>query len=162
MRTEPNQDPSPDNLTSPGIQGIPPPQHGMRLASAVLYVFDLRQSVEFYRDLLGLEVAVSAADAALLVSGEGSQLYVRSVGRHAPHATGGIGTPCLMWTAPNETALHRCERMLEARHAHISTHEDAGFTWVEGRDPSGIPLLVTYPGPEQVARTQIITRVYAW
>jgi len=37
-----------------------------------------------------------------------------------------------------------------------------GFVWVEGRDPSGVPVVITYPGPEESARNAIISRVYSW
>ncbi|CAM5370988.1 hypothetical protein SALBM135S_08571 [Streptomyces alboniger] len=147
----------PDPTRSTSVQS-----EGMRLASAVVYVFDLDRSVRFYRELLGLQVTVAMGEAALLVGESGSQLYLRSVGPHAPHATGGIGIQCLMWTASSRAALHRCEEALKDCDAHITTRRAAGFTWVEGRDPNGIPVHVTYPGPEQVARTEIITRIYSW
>ena len=34
--------------------------------------------------------------------------------------------------------------------------------WVEGRDPSGVPVAVTYPGPDEDARNAITSRVYTW
>ncbi|QMU74009.1 VOC family protein [Streptacidiphilus sp. P02-A3a] len=128
----------------------------------MLYVFDLDESVGFYRELLGLEVTVANPTAALLVGGDGSQLYLRSVGPRAPHQTGGIGVQCSVWTAPSEAELKRCEQVLKRLNAHTTTHVAEGFSWVEGRDPNGVPVMVSHPGPGQAIRNQIISRIYAW
>ncbi|QMU80417.1 VOC family protein [Streptacidiphilus sp. PB12-B1b] len=128
----------------------------------MLYVFDLAQSVAFYRELLGMAVTVENASAALLVGADGSQLYLRSVGPRAPHTIGGIGIQCSVWTAPSEAALKRCERVLKELNAHTTTHVAEGFSWVEGRDPNGVPVMVSHPGPGQAIRHQIISRIYAW
>ncbi|RAG83325.1 hypothetical protein DN069_22655 [Streptacidiphilus pinicola] len=134
----------------------------MRLASVVLNVFDLQEAVSFYRELLGLEVSADTSTAALLVSADGSQLYLRSLSGHASHETGGIGVHCVLWTAPSPAELRHCEQVLKDRHAHTDTQEEAdGFVWVQGRDPSGVTVVVTHPGPDQVARTRIISRIYA-
>lgn len=135
---------------------------GCRLASVVLNVFDLEDSVRFYRDLLGLEISHRTDTAALLISGEGSELYLRSLGPHAGHTTGGVGVHCVMWTAPSAEELRRCEQVLKDRRAHITSQAAEGFLWVEGRDPSGTTVVVTHPGPEEAVRRGIIIQVYAW
>ena len=135
---------------------------GMRLASVVLNVFDLELSTGFYSRLLGLEVRLGTATAALLVGADGSQLYLRSLGRQASHMSAGIGFHCALWTASNEGELRRAERFLKARDAHTATEAADGFVWVEGRDPSSVPVVITHPGPDESARNAIISRVYAW
>ena len=135
---------------------------GMRLTSVVLYVFELKRSVSFYQELLGLEVTVENPTAALLVGADGSQLYLRAVGPRAPHPTGAIGVQCSVWTAPSEAELNRCEQVLKRLNAHTTTHVAEGFSWVEGRDPNGVPVMVSHPGPGQAIRNQIISRIYAW
>jgi catechol 2,3-dioxygenase-like lactoylglutathione lyase family enzyme len=45
-----------------------------------MFVHDLDSSVSFYRELLGMTVTVADNTAALLVSADGFQLYVRSMG----------------------------------------------------------------------------------
>jgi len=135
---------------------------GMRLASVVVNVFDLELSTGFYSGLLDLEVTLCATTAALLVGADGSQLYLRSRGRQAPHMPAGIGVHCALWTASSEGELRRAERFLKARDAHTASHSADGFVWVEGRDPSGIPVVITYPGPDESARNAIISRVYSW
>jgi catechol 2,3-dioxygenase-like lactoylglutathione lyase family enzyme len=149
-------DPEPSDA-SPAASG-----EGLRLTSVVLYVFDLERSVAFYRELLGLTVSVENPSAALLTGADGSQLYLRSVGPHATHTIGGIGIQCSVWTAPSEADLKRCERVLKEFNAHTTTHVAEGFSWVEGRDPNGVPVMVSHPGPGQAIRHQIISRIYAW
>ncbi|WP_327233922.1 VOC family protein [Streptomyces sp. NBC_01317] len=135
----------------------------MKLASCVLYVFDLDESASFYRDLLGLEVSLRTTTAALMVDGSsGCQLYLRALGSNAPHTLGGIGLQCMIWTAADAEELRRCEEVLRKRDAHVTTGHAEGFDWVEGRDPSDVPVMVSHPGPDEVPRQEIITRIYAW
>ena len=63
----------------------------LRLASAVMFVRELERSVRFYRELLALEVTVQDKEAALLVSPDGFQLYLRSMGPRAPRPLGNVG-----------------------------------------------------------------------
>ena len=139
-----------------------PPLRGARLASAVMFVADLEVSVAFYRELLGMEATIRSDSAALLVSADGFQLYLRAMSRNAQHALGSIGVQYVIWTAANDEDLRRCERFLNARSAHVRTHAADGFTLVEGRDPNGVPFVITYPGPDQAARHEIMSRIYAW
>ncbi len=133
----------------------------MRLASVVLNVFDLQASVSFYRDLLGLQTTADESTAALLVGADGSQLFLRALGSHAAHVTEGVGIHSVFWTAPSPMELRRCEQVLKDRHAYVGTYESDGFVWVEGRDPSGVTVAVSHPGPDQVPRNHIVTHVYA-
>lgn len=134
----------------------------VRLASAVMFVHDLDASVAFYRELLRMEVTVRRDSAALLVGRAGFQLYLRSMGPSAQHALGGVGVQYVIWTAPDHEDLLRCEHLLKDAHAHVGTQTADGFTLVEGRDPSGVPVVVTYPGPDQAVRHEIMSRIYAW
>lgn len=133
---------------------------GPRLASVVMFVNDHDASADFYRELLNMKVTVRTATAALLVGPGGFQVYVRAVGPRAPHPVGYIGPQYVIWTADGPEDFQRCVRVLEARSEHVHTREGNGFTVVEGRDPSGLPVLVAYPGPDEVARLEIISRYY--
>lgn len=133
-----------------------------RLASTVMFVRDLDSSVGFYRELLGMEVTVSSNSAALLVSTGGFQLYLRSMGQNTQHALGGVGVQYVIWTASDLADLHRCERFLKDTSAHVRTRAADGFTLVEGREPRGAPVVMTYPGPDQAVRCEIMSRIYAW
>jgi catechol 2,3-dioxygenase-like lactoylglutathione lyase family enzyme len=134
----------------------------LRLASAVMFVRELERSVSFYRELLALEVAVSDNTAALLVSPEGFQLYLRSMGPGAHHPLGQVGIQYLIWTADGEADLRRCEQVLRAWSGYVTRQTVDGFTVVEGRGPDGVPVLVTYPGPDEVPRHQLRRRIYQW
>ncbi|WP_405571770.1 VOC family protein [Streptomyces sp. NBC_01167] len=134
----------------------------MKLASVALYVVDLDGSVSFYHDLLGLDVSILTSTGALMVNASGSQLYLRSLSDKAAHTTGGIGFQCMIWTAPSASALQHCEDVLKERDAHTATGRAEGFTWVEGRDPSGVPVMVSFPGPDRTVRQEIISRIYSW
>lgn len=134
----------------------------LKLASAVMFVQSLDRSVDFYRELLALDVTVQNNTAALLVSPDGYQLYLRSMGAGAAHPLGNIGVQYLIWTADGEDDLRRCEGVLRAHSAHVSSQTVDGFTIVEGRGPDDVPVVVTYPGPDKVPRTEILSRIYEW
>lgn len=133
---------------------------GPRLASVVVFVYDHDAAADFYGELLNMEVTVRTATAALLVSRNGFQVYLRAVGPHAFHPSGHVGAQYVIWTADGPDDFQRCERVLRARSARVDTREAEGFTLIEGRDPSGLPVLVAYPGPDEVARLEIISRYY--
>ncbi|GAA0649792.1 hypothetical protein GCM10009535_29750 [Streptomyces thermocarboxydovorans] len=133
---------------------------GPRLASVVVFVHDHDTSADFYAELLKMEVTVRTASAALLVSRNGFQVYLRSVGPNALHPVGHVGAQYVIWTADGPEDFQRCESVLRARSDRFDTREGEGFTLIEGRDPSGLPVLVAYPGPDEVARLEIISRYY--
>ncbi len=140
----------------------PPAVGSARLTSAVMFVNDLELSVTFYREILGMEVTIRSVSAALLVSADAFQLYLREMGHNPQHALGSIGVQYVIWTAAGDEDLRRCERFLKDRSAHVCTTAGDGFTLVEGRDPSGMPFVITYPGPDQAVRHEIMSRIYVW
>ena len=132
------------------------------LASAVMFVADLDRSVDFYRELLGLEATTRDDDAALLVSPDGYQLYLRTMGERALLFSGTIGIQYLIWTAESEEDLDRCERVLKEHSPRVTSTTTDGFRVVEGRGPDGVPVVVTFPGPAQAPRSEILKRIYVW
>ena len=136
--------------------------HGARLGSAVMFVQNLDRSVSFYTEVLALEVADRSPTAALLVSGGGAQLILRSMGGGAVHALGGVGVQYVVWTAADEADLDRCERVLKKLSAHRETRTGGPATAVEGRDPDDIVVLVTYPGPDRLPLHELPVRIYGW
>jgi hypothetical protein len=105
-----------------------------------------------------MEVTVRTATAALLVGRNGFQMCLRAVGSRAHHPSGHVGAQYVIWTADGPDDFQRCERVLRARFDRVDAREAEGFTLIEGRDPSGLPVLVAYPGPDEVARLEIISR----
>ncbi len=134
----------------------------LRLATAVMFVTELERSVAFYRELLGWAVTVRDNTAALLVGPDGFQLYLRSMGKNAQHPLGHVGIQYLIWTAEDEADLRRCERILRAQSRQVSSQDGDGFSLVEGRGPDNVPVLVTFPGPDQAPRHLIMQRIYEW
>ena len=150
----------PDDAAAPDLAeaGLP----SLSLASAVMFVTELDRAVAFYADLLTWTVAVHAVDAALLTCPDGFQLYLRRRGPRAPHGLGRIGVQYLIWTAPSESDLARCERVLRRRSAQVTRSTLDGFTVIEGRDPDNSPVLIAYPGPQEAPRHQLMQRIYQW
>jgi len=135
---------------------------GARLDSVVMFVQQLDRSVTFYQEVLALEVADRSSTAALLISAHGSQLILRAMGSNAPHALGSVGLQYVIWTAGGQDDLSRCEQALKGHSAHTETRSCEGVTAVEGRDPDGITVIVTYPGPDQVPLHELPVRIYGW
>lgn len=140
--------------------GTGPDTGGPCLASVVVFVRDHDVSADFFQELLKMEVTVRTDTAALLV-GRGFQVYLCAVGRRAAHPSGHVGAQYVIWTADGPDDFKRCERVLRARSDRVSTLHGEGFTVIEGWDPSGLPVLVAYPGPDEVARLEIIARYCA-
>ena len=137
-------------------------QASLSLTSAVMFVSDLDRSVAFYAELLAWTIAVHELDAVLLACPHGGQLYLRRRGPRAPHSLGHIGVQYLIWTAPSESELDRCERVLTEQSGQVTRSTLDGFTIVEGRGPDNAPILIAYPGPQEAPRHQVMQRIYRW
>jgi catechol 2,3-dioxygenase-like lactoylglutathione lyase family enzyme len=135
---------------------------GARLSSAVIFVHNLDRSVDFYMDVLGLEVADRSTTAALLNNAAGTQLVLRAMGPGVSRALGAVGVQYVVWTAADSEDLERCERTLRGRAAHQETRGSDGVTVVEGRDPDDLRVVITYPGPEVIPLHRIPPRIYGW
>jgi catechol 2,3-dioxygenase-like lactoylglutathione lyase family enzyme len=134
----------------------------LSLASAVMFVSDLDRAVAFYAELLAWTIAVHDVDAALLTCSDGFQLYLRRRGPRAPHVLGHIGVQYLIWTAPSENDLDRCERVLRQQSGQVTRSTLDGFTVIEGRGPDHAPILIAYPGPQEAPRHRVMQRIYRW
>jgi catechol 2,3-dioxygenase-like lactoylglutathione lyase family enzyme len=132
------------------------------LSSIVVFVTDLARSIDFYSEFLGAGPTLRNESAALLVTPDGSQLYLRDIGPKAEHALGAVGPQYPLWSAESRAQLDRCEAFLRSRSDCVTVTEQAGFRLVEGRDPDDEPVVVTYPGPDKLPRLEIIDRIYAW
>jgi catechol 2,3-dioxygenase-like lactoylglutathione lyase family enzyme len=135
---------------------------GARLSSVVMFVHDLDRSVKFYTGILGLEVADRSPTAALLNNAEGTQLVLRAMGPGADRALGSVGVQYVVWTAAGKEELERCEQVLREHGAHRETRVHGEVSVVEGRDPDGIVLMITYPGPDEVPLHELPPRIYGW
>lgn len=133
--------------------------HQLRLASVVIFVDDLARSVDFYSKLFLLAPSVRNNTSALLVGPAGNQLYLTAVGDKATHAIDGIGYQYVIWTADDDE-LKRCEGVRREQSDQVTLTDEEGFRILEGRDPDGLPVLISYSGPDRVPRREIIDRIY--
>ncbi|WP_338069499.1 VOC family protein [Specibacter cremeus] len=127
-----------------------------------MFVAELDRSVAFYREFLRWEVTLHNDSVALLVGPAGYQLYLRAMGTRAQHPEGNIGVQYLIWTAADEDDLDRCERVLRTHSAQVFRRAAEGFSLVEGLGPDDVAVMVTYPGPAQAPRHEILQRIYRW
>jgi CBS domain-containing protein len=131
----------------------------MRLASAVVWVSDLTRSMDFYQSLLQYAVTVTEPDAVLLAGPSGSQLYLHQTGGEPDMRPGGAGLRWVVWTAGGMADLDRCTELLKNRGVLVRRDVSEGINRLEGRDPDGQTVIVTYPGPERAPRCLIPERI---
>lgn len=133
-----------------------------RLSLAVIFVRDLDASVSFYGDVLGLTTVDRDPTAALLGSATRSTLILRSMGQDATSAPGSTGVQYVLWAADEEKDLDHAEQTLKARSSYVETRRSQEYAVVEGRDPDGLPVMIAYPGPDQLPLRTLPARIYAW
>jgi predicted transcriptional regulator len=131
----------------------------VRLASVVVFVSDLARSLGFYQPLLRYTITVNDADAALLTGPDGSQLYLHQVSDGSARRDDGVGVQWAAWTAGGPEDLDRCTEVLKKRNAYVRRDIIESIDILEGRDPDGLPVLITYPGPDQTPRHLIDPRI---
>ena len=99
---------------------------------------------------------------ALLTGLDGFQLYLRARGPRARRSIGHVGVQYLIWTAPSQSELDRCEQVLRRQSSQVTRSTLDGFTIIEGRGPDHAPILIAHPGPQEAPRHQIMQRIYQW
>ena len=134
---------------------------GIRLSAAVIFVRELQRSEEFYRQLLALDVEIASAEVVILLGPAGNRLVLRARAG-ASRMPGSVGVQYLIWAARDAEDLDRCEKLLKARGALVSTALDHGVTVLEGRDPDNIPVILIYPAGPASGMTWLPARLYAY
>ena len=130
-------------------------------ASSVLYVSELHRSVAFYRDLFGCEVTLRSPEAALLLAAEGFQLYIIERGKRAQRHPSGLGYHLLMWATDNLQDLQSLAQSLQESGSYVNTHTAGDVTFVEGRDPDGLRVVIAHPDPAQQPRSVFDSHLFA-
>jgi catechol 2,3-dioxygenase-like lactoylglutathione lyase family enzyme len=131
------------------------------LTTAAIFVTELRRSVDFYTRLLGCTIVVAEPKAAILLTFGGFQIYLVERGTHAIHPLDGIGPHGLMWAVGGAAELDRFRAALEAEGAYVDSFTEGDITFVEGRDPDDLRVVVAYPGPRARPRTVLSSRFYS-
>ncbi len=136
--------------------------YSARVASSVQFVAELDRSVNFYRDLFGCEVSLySERDAALLLTPGGFQLYLIERDKRAEHYTSALGHHLLMWATDTAQGLKYFEQTLKEMGRYTETHTSGKVTFVEGRDPDGIRVIVAHPDPSESPRSVFDSHLYS-
>jgi len=132
-----------------------------RIGGAVVFVRNAARSRDFYRDVLGLDVELDAADATLLAGDGGTKLALRELPR-APRVMGGIGVQYVAWVVADAEALEHAQQALTTRGDLINSSTDNGVTVVEGRDPDGIRVVIVHPEMPGAGISELPDRLYAY
>jgi catechol-2,3-dioxygenase len=135
---------------------------GPRLSGVVIFVRDLDRSMNFYRELLGLEVIDSSPTAVLLAVEDGCHLVLRATGASTPRPLGAIGFQYATWMMPSRADLDRAETLLKNRSAYVDTRTIGGTTSVEGHDPDDLSVVLSYSKDDQLPLRELPSRIYAW
>jgi catechol 2,3-dioxygenase-like lactoylglutathione lyase family enzyme len=135
-------------------------EHGARVTSSVIFVSDLDRSVVFYRDVFACEVTIRGPGDALLLAPGGFQIYLIGRSARTPHPSGGIGMQYLIWAVDSADDLHVMELALRRHGRVIDSYTSGGVTFLAGRDPDGIRILMAHPGPDKLPRSVVGSRLY--
>jgi len=130
------------------------------VASSVIFVSELDRSVRFYSEVFGCETALREYGEALLLAPGGFQIYLIAKGDRAPHPVGGLGDQHLMWATDDAEGLTQFEDVLKKLDSYTDTHTGGEVTFVEGRDPDGIRVVIAHPSPGQRPRSVLDGRLY--
>lgn len=130
------------------------------VASSVIFVAELERSVNFYKEVFACTVALRQGDGALLLAPGSFQIYLVASGSHQGHPTGGIGGHHLMWATDSVSMLDHFEQVLKDLDCYTYTHTGGEVTFVEGRDPDGIRVVIAHPSPQQQPRSVLDGRLY--
>ncbi|MFI5783293.1 VOC family protein [Nocardia sp. NPDC051570] len=130
-----------------------------RVASCLMRVSDLDRSVNFYCDVFGCRIAIHESDAALLITPDGFQIYLRSHEASSTRGIGDVGVEQIIWSVDSDDELQQIEQRLRAYYPSTYSNTVNGISFVDSVDPDGIRVLVTYPTPEQLPREVIDKRL---
>jgi catechol 2,3-dioxygenase-like lactoylglutathione lyase family enzyme len=121
-------------------------------------VSDLDRSVNFYRDVFECHVAIAEPDAVLLLTPGGFQIYLRSSEGGRARGVDDVGIEQMIWSADSQEELQRIELRLRTHYPSTYTTSQNGIAFVDGIDPDGIRVLISYPTPHQLPREVIDRR----
>jgi catechol 2,3-dioxygenase-like lactoylglutathione lyase family enzyme len=135
-------------------------EHAARVTSSVIFVSDIDRSVDFYRDVFGCEASIHDSDASLLLAPGGFQIYLIERSARTPHTSGGIGPQYLIWAVHSADHLQELDQALRRYGRVTHTYTSGGVTFIAGRDPDGIRILMAHPGPDKLPRAVIGAQLY--
>lgn len=130
------------------------------VTSSVLFVTQLTRTVDFYRRVFGCEVTVEDSDSAVMLAPGGFLIYVIPRGQRANHPLGAIGNQGLIWATETAEELAVFTAALKDEGCYRDTHVVDGNTYVEGRDPDDLRIIVAHPSPAQSPRSVVAAQFF--
>lgn len=130
-----------------GVQAV-------RLNHAVLHVSDLERAVDFYTDVLGMEVAArepraNAAFLRLVRSGNHHDLGLFGIGAQPRRQPRSIGLYHLAWQVDTVEDLETVRVSLAEREAYTGESSHGATKSIYGADPDGNELEVMWMLPRE-------------
>ena len=129
------------------------------VASCVIRVSNLDQSLKFYCDVFSCRVLIHESDMALLLTLNGFQLYLHGERRYRRRGAATIGVQYLMWVTDSRADLDRIMQRLRGHDVAAFSYVEGGVTFADGCDPDGERVIVAYPSPRQLPREVIAKRL---
>lgn len=129
------------------------------LNHAVLFVSDVRRSVDFYCETLGFDKlpADFPGGAFLRGSGSANEHDLGLFQARAPRAAdGAVGIYHLAWEVETLQELARTRERLSAAGALTGAANHAGTKALYGRDPDGIEFEVTWLVPDDLLENELV------
>lgn len=123
-----------------------------RIFGVAVQVRDLKRSLAFYRDVLGLCVEQNDGVLALLRgAGEGvCTLALREIGPRATHYLGGTGVTRVAWQVPSSSDLDLAEQRLQRHGVRYYRAREETADSIVVSDPDGLAVAMlaadTLPG----------------
>ena len=121
-----------------------------RLNHAVLYVRDVKRSVDFYRDALGFDVVMTMPGAAFLRAGGSTNdhdLGLFEIGSQAAESGAGratVGLYHLAWEVDTLAELERLAGTLSSMGALVGSSDHGTTKSLYGKDPDGLEFEVVW------------------
>ena len=116
-----------------------------KLFGAYCQVSDLRRSLAFYRDVVGLEVAYSDDTIAILHSRNATQDSVVLRAMHdPPHHLGDAGVTRLFWRVRDSGDIDIAEGVLTAHGVSHTRHKEETSDGLSFHDPDGLDIVLLH------------------
>jgi catechol 2,3-dioxygenase len=119
------------------------PLPSARFMGAYCQVANLKRSLEFYRDVMGLHVTHSDDTLAILHSTNEDSIVLRVISP-AEHHLGDAGVTRLFWRVHGHDDLDASEEVLTQRGITYNRRKEGAADGLSFRDPDGLDIVLLY------------------
>ena len=113
--------------------------HLCQLFGVLVQVKDLKRSLSFYQDVLGLRVEQNDGMVALL---GGRTLALRQIGPRATNYLGGTGVTRIAWQVPSSAELDLAEQQLQRHGIRYNRPSGETVDSIDTADPDGLSVVL--------------------